>query len=156
MGAMSFVNVTKAADDAGACAPGDIDDASSARVSVLRTPMSDRRRSVSITTSPAFALRASARQARLRAKATSVYLRSGSVRWRFLAEDLRFEPPDFGPVFPGVSRQPGLVTGVREKRLGIPLPFRRDLRQQQAPVPLTLDDQSVPADDHVRGSVDRL
>src|SRR6478672_7485647 len=111
MGAMSFVNVTEAADDAGACAPGDIDDASSAQASALRNPRRIRRRWVDITTSPP----SPCGLARLRAKATSVYLRSGGVRWRFLAEYLRFEPPDFGPVFPSVSRQPGLVTGVREK-----------------------------------------
>ena len=74
----------------------------------------------------------------------------------FLAEHLRFEPPHFGPVFPRVSRQAGLVAGLREKRLGIPVPFGRDLRQQQAAVPSTLDDQSVPADDDVGGSGDRF
>ena len=74
----------------------------------------------------------------------------------FLAEHLRLEPPHFGAVFPRVARQAGLVTRVREETSRRPTPLRRDLRQQQAALPVALDDQAVAADDDVGGAVDRF
>ncbi len=62
----------------------------------------------------------------------------------------------FGAALPRVSRKPGLLAGVREKRLRVPVPFGRHLRQQQAALPSLFDDQTVAADDDVLRPGDRL
>ena len=48
-----------------------------------------------------------------------------------VAEYFRLEPQDARPAAPRVTRQTGLETRVREKRLAIPAVFRRNLRQKQ-------------------------
>src|SRR5204863_1671057 len=56
------------------------------------------------------------------------------------------ESPDLGAVLPGVARQTGFMAGLLEQLEAIPLPFGRDLRQQQPPVPAHLDDETMTAD----------
>src|SRR6185369_6832250 len=73
-----------------------------------------------------------------------------------LAEDFRFETPYLRVFFPRVARQAGLLAGVREKGVGVPMPLLRNLRQQQPSMPAALDDQAMTADDDVLRSHDRL
>src|SRR5947209_7529128 len=73
-----------------------------------------------------------------------------------LAEHLRLKPPHLRALFPGVARQAGLVTRLRKKRLAIPVPLGRHLRQQQPAVPTHFDDEAVTPDGDVVGTGDRL
>src|SRR5262245_20309206 len=62
------------------------------------------------------------------------------------AEHFGLESEHLRAIPPRIARQPGLVAGVRHECLGIPFPFRRDLRQQQTTMPSELDDHAVAAD----------
>src|SRR5439155_19211757 len=74
----------------------------------------------------------------------------------FLAEHLRLEPPHLRAALPRVARQPRLVTRLRDKRLAVPIPFRRDLRQEQASVPPHFHHQAMAADLDIVGKGNRL
>src|SRR6185503_11622587 len=73
-----------------------------------------------------------------------------------LPEHLRLESPQLRALLPRVARQARLVAGVREKRLPVPSPFGRDLRQQQPALTVLLDDQPVPAHFNLLRRCDRL
>ena len=73
--------------------------------------------------------------------------KAGNRRFAALAEHLGDEPEDAGAGAPRVARQAGLHAGLREERVGVPLPFDGDLRQQQPAPEAPLDDQAVAADD---------
>src|SRR4051812_32907345 len=72
------------------------------------------------------------------------------------AKNLRLELPHLRSAVPRVARQSSLPAGVREKGVGVPVPFGGDLRQQKPALPAALDDEAVAADDDVVRSGDRL
>jgi len=61
-------------------------------------------------------------------------------------EDDGFEDEEFGPPPPGVARQARLERALLEKGDAVPVVLHRDLRQQQAPLAVPLDHETVGPD----------
>src|SRR5258706_13449588 len=86
------------------------------------------------------------RPARPTDSAPSGLSRSRTSSAHSFAEHFCFKLPHIGIVPPRVKRQTGLPARFGEKCLAIPAPLGGHLRQQQAPMPAPLDDQTVTAE----------
>src|SRR5262249_32319899 len=81
---------------------------------------------------------------------------SGRFEVSSLAEHLRLESKQLRGVLPRIVRQSGFAAGLGEKRVGVPLPLGRGLRQQKTPMPALLDEQTMAADLDLPRRCDRL